>query len=246
MIELLSTLTKRAHRKHQQNQQPTNLHETNKKGAEIVMKTQASDYQLYQLYISTSYIGPPNFQIFPSNLRYSLWKNSGFFPPEQNMKKIRPIWRMPLLHSLVPSWVSPRSPPLRKVLRVSRMVPRQAVSAGVGVTVDGEEKSWNKIHHSRDVSQFFLGVNSKILCFQTPKMLDCIPHGGLAPLVTGLCFLLAIPFAPVVSAVPPLASGPILCLLGALMCSSVRGIDWDDYQEPKKTMFWGCTFQFNT
>ena len=54
---------------------------------------------------------------------------------------------------------------------------------------------------------------------------------GLAPLVTGLCFLLAIPFAPVVSAVPPLASGPILCLLGALMCSSVRGIDWDDYQE---------------
>ena len=54
---------------------------------------------------------------------------------------------------------------------------------------------------------------------------------GLAPLVTGACFLLAIPFAPVVSAVPPLASGPILCLLGALMCSSVRGIDWDDLQE---------------
>ena len=30
---------------------------------------------------------------------------------------------------------------------------------------------------------------------------------------------------------PPLASGPILCLLGALMCSSVRGIDWDDFQD---------------
>eukprot|EP00913_Durusdinium_trenchii_P034053 g31875.t1 len=55
---------------------------------------------------------------------------------------------------------------------------------------------------------------------------------GLASLVTGACFLLAIPIAPVVSAVPPLASGPILCLLGALMCSSVRGIDWDDYEEP--------------
>ena len=54
---------------------------------------------------------------------------------------------------------------------------------------------------------------------------------GLASLITGTCFLLAIPIAPVVSAVPPLASGPILCLLGALMCSSVRGIDWDDYQE---------------
>ena len=93
---------------------------------------------------------------------------------------------------------------------------------------------------------------------------------GLASLVTGSCFLLAIPFSPIVSAasrphacvcvreregererenertrersgiqcvlslkseVPPLASGPILCLLGAMMCSSVRGVDWDDFQE---------------
>ncbi|CAJ1456125.1 unnamed protein product [Effrenium voratum] len=54
---------------------------------------------------------------------------------------------------------------------------------------------------------------------------------GLATLVTGVCFLFAIPFAPVVSAVPPLASGPILCLLGALMCSAVMGIPWHDYEE---------------
>ncbi len=54
---------------------------------------------------------------------------------------------------------------------------------------------------------------------------------GMASLTTGLCFLLAIPIAPVVSAVPPLASGPILCLLGALMCSSVRGINWDDFED---------------
>ena len=31
--------------------------------------------------------------------------------------------------------------------------------------------------------------------------------------------------------VPPLASGPILCLLGAMMCSSVRGVDWDNLEE---------------
>ncbi|CAK9074913.1 unnamed protein product [Durusdinium trenchii] len=54
---------------------------------------------------------------------------------------------------------------------------------------------------------------------------------GLAPLVTGTCFLLAIPIAPVVSAVPPLATGPILCLLGVLMCQSLRSIDWEDFQE---------------
>eukprot|EP00438_Fugacium_kawagutii_P034082 Skav206003 [mRNA] locus=scaffold2084:460624:474964:- [translate_table: standard] len=65
---------------------------------------------------------------------------------------------------------------------------------------------------------------------------------GLASLVTGSCFLLAIPIAPVVSAVPPLASGPILVLLGALMCSSVRGIDWDDYQE-RPGQVWMGTIQ---
>ena len=46
---------------------------------------------------------------------------------------------MPLLHSLVPSWASPQSPPLRKVQRVWRMVPRQVDSTGR--VPDGEEKS---------------------------------------------------------------------------------------------------------
>mmetsp|Transcript_79772 Transcript_79772/g.258430 ORF Transcript_79772/g.258430 Transcript_79772/m.258430 type:complete len:165 (+) Transcript_79772:1203-1697(+) len=54
---------------------------------------------------------------------------------------------------------------------------------------------------------------------------------GLAAIVTGICFALAIFFAPLVSAIPPLASGPILCLLGGLMFGSVRGIDWDDLEE---------------
>ncbi|CAE8600313.1 unnamed protein product [Polarella glacialis] len=54
---------------------------------------------------------------------------------------------------------------------------------------------------------------------------------GLAAIVTGACFFLAIFFAPLFSAIPPLASGPILCLLGSLMFGSVRGIDWDDLEE---------------
>lgn len=59
---------------------------------------------------------------------------------------------------------------------------------------------------------------------------------NMAPVRGVSGFLLAIPIAPVVSAVPPLASGPILCLLGALMCSSVRGIDWEDYQDELRAL----------
>lgn len=162
MIELLSTLTKRAHRKHQQNQQPTNLHETNKKGSEIVMKTKPSDLCIYiytylSIYLYTSYIGPPNFQIFQSNLRYSPWKNPGFFPPEQNMQKIEAY----LADAIAALFGS--------ILGVSTVATFAESTAGVadgaktggfrrcGVPVDGEEKSWTKIHHSQYVNQFFLG-----------------------------------------------------------------------------------------
>jgi len=54
---------------------------------------------------------------------------------------------------------------------------------------------------------------------------------GLASIVTGLCFVLAIPFAPIVSAIPPLATGPILCLVGGLMFRELREVDWDDVEE---------------
>ena len=193
-----------------------------------------------------SYIGPQISRYFHPISGILHGKTQGFFPPEENMKKMRPIWRMPLLHSLVPSWVSPRSPPLRKVLRVWRMVPRQAVSAGVGSPLTVKRNLGKNSPLSRCEPVFFWGKLQNSPNSKLQKCSKLHSPGGLAPLVTGLCFLLAIPFAPVVSAVPPLASGPILCLLGALMCSSVRGIDWDDYQEPEKNMFWGCTFQFNT
>lgn len=54
---------------------------------------------------------------------------------------------------------------------------------------------------------------------------------GLAALCTAVCFLLAVPLAPVVSAIPPLATGPILLLVGGLMFSAVKDVDWQDYEE---------------
>jgi AGZA family xanthine/uracil permease-like MFS transporter len=53
---------------------------------------------------------------------------------------------------------------------------------------------------------------------------------GLASIVTGLLFLLATLFAPVVEIIPNEAAVPALVLVGFLMMQQVKGIDWDDLE----------------
>ena len=53
---------------------------------------------------------------------------------------------------------------------------------------------------------------------------------GLASVVTGLLFLLAMFFAPVVNIIPSEAAVPALVLVGFLMMQQVKGIDWDDLE----------------
>ncbi|WP_442942181.1 NCS2 family permease [Nonomuraea sp. NBC_00507] len=53
---------------------------------------------------------------------------------------------------------------------------------------------------------------------------------GLASVVTGLLFLVAIFFAPLVQIVPYEAAAPALVLVGFLMMTAVRDIDWSDYE----------------
>ncbi len=53
---------------------------------------------------------------------------------------------------------------------------------------------------------------------------------GLASVVTGLLFLLATFFAPLVAIIPQEAAAPALVLVGFLMMSQVKNIDWDDYE----------------
>nr|WP_245644674.1 NCS2 family permease [Nocardioides jensenii] len=53
---------------------------------------------------------------------------------------------------------------------------------------------------------------------------------GLASVVTGLMFLLATFFAPLVEVVPSEAAVPALILVGFLMMQQVKGIDWDDME----------------
>ncbi|RDA88907.1 hypothetical protein CP532_5470 [Ophiocordyceps camponoti-leonardi (nom. inval.)] len=49
---------------------------------------------------------------------------------------------------------------------------------------------------------------------------------GLTAVVTGLCFLLAVFFAPIFASIPPWATGCVLILVGSMMAASVSEINW--------------------
>jgi len=51
---------------------------------------------------------------------------------------------------------------------------------------------------------------------------------GLANIVTGVLFLLAMFISPIVGIIPSSATGPALVVVGALMISQASGIDWSD------------------
>ncbi|KAM4061143.1 permease family protein [Hirsutella rhossiliensis] len=49
---------------------------------------------------------------------------------------------------------------------------------------------------------------------------------GLTAMVTGLCFLVAVFFAPIFASIPPWATGCVLILVGSMMVSAVTEINW--------------------
>lgn len=56
-------------------------------------------------------------------------------------------------------------------------------------------------------------------------------RSGLTAFVTGICFLLALFFAPLFLAIPAAATTPVLVLVGLMMMSSVLKINFNDYAE---------------
>ena len=52
---------------------------------------------------------------------------------------------------------------------------------------------------------------------------------GLASVVTGVLFLLALFFTPLVEVVPFEAASPALVIVGFLLMTQIRNVDWDDY-----------------
>ncbi|HIT76849.1 MAG TPA: NCS2 family permease [Candidatus Avipropionibacterium avicola] len=54
---------------------------------------------------------------------------------------------------------------------------------------------------------------------------------GLASVVTGVAFLIAMFFAPIINMVPSEAASPVLLFVGFLMMGQITKIDWDDIED---------------
>ncbi|KAF7626423.1 putative nucleoside transporter [Aspergillus flavus] len=52
---------------------------------------------------------------------------------------------------------------------------------------------------------------------------------GMTSCVTGLCFFIAVFFAPIFASIPPWATGCTLVIVGALMCKAAADINWKYY-----------------
>ncbi|MCW2759094.1 MAG: Xanthine/uracil/vitamin permease, partial [Nocardioidaceae bacterium] len=74
------------------------------------------------------------------------------------------------------------------------------------------------------------GVSSNTSYIESASGVGEGARTGLASVVTGLLFLLAIVFAPLVNVIPSEAAVPALVLVGFLMMQQVKGIDWDDLE----------------
>ncbi len=74
------------------------------------------------------------------------------------------------------------------------------------------------------------GVSSNTSYIESASGVGEGARTGLASVVTGVLFLLALPFSSLVNVIPSEAAVPALVLVGFLMMQQVKGIDWDDLE----------------
>ena len=63
---------------------------------------------------------------------------------------------------------------------------------------------------------------------------------GLVSIVVGACFLLSLPLASLVSAIPSAATAPALIIVGVMMLSAFKEIDWANLDQALPAMGAGC------
>jgi AGZA family xanthine/uracil permease-like MFS transporter len=74
------------------------------------------------------------------------------------------------------------------------------------------------------------GVSSNTSYIESASGVGEGARTGLASVVTGLLFLLSLPFSTLVNVIPSEAAVPALVLVGFLMMQQVKGISWDDLE----------------
>lgn len=76
-----------------------------------------------------------------------------------------------------------------------------------------------------------LGVSTVTAFVESTAGVGAGGRTGLTAVFTGLLFLLALFFAPILVLVPNCATAPVLILVGAFMIGAIRDIDFDDWTE---------------
>jgi AGZA family xanthine/uracil permease-like MFS transporter len=76
-----------------------------------------------------------------------------------------------------------------------------------------------------------LGTSSTTSYIESATGVESGGRTGLAAVVTGLLFLLAIFFAPIIKVIPPYATSAAMLFVAVVMTRSLAMIDWDDVSE---------------
>lgn len=76
-----------------------------------------------------------------------------------------------------------------------------------------------------------LGTSTVTTYIESTAGIAAGARSGFASVVTGLLFLVALFFVPLVHAVPVFATAPALVIVGVLMMASAAKIDWEDMSE---------------
>ena len=75
-----------------------------------------------------------------------------------------------------------------------------------------------------------LGTSSTTSYVESTAGVAAGGRSGFTAVVTGICFLLALFFSPLLGVVTPAVTAPALIIVGVLMASSVGGIDWKEFE----------------
>lgn len=76
-----------------------------------------------------------------------------------------------------------------------------------------------------------LGTSSTTTYIESASGVEEGGRTGLASVVTGALFLVAMVFAPLAAAIPGVATAPILIVIGAMMMPAVMRVDWSQYRQ---------------
>jgi adenine/guanine/hypoxanthine permease len=106
------------------------------------------------------------------------------------------------------------------------------VAGRVGlIDADGRLKHGRKALFADSLGTIFgalLGTSNTTTYVESAAGVNAGGRTGLTAVVVALCFLASLFLAPLVQAVPAVATAPALILVGALMCASLKEIDWQD------------------